>query len=157
MSEGDGEGTVKPDPTAEIFDAFVQPTVTYGDVTFTIHKLLPMEAKRVFMAHVRPLLRGALSADVKDGESNWALALAAFTDAPQEHYDAIVRALYGQITYQSPGDPHPKRLLGDEENAFKDLDMAHSVMLDARAFVVNFRGSWAAVLSALPQAAQLFR
>ena len=37
--------------------------LTYGDVTFEIGKLLPMEAYDVFMRHVRPLLEGAASAE----------------------------------------------------------------------------------------------
>ena len=134
-------------------------TVTYGDVTFEIRKLLPVEAKRVFMAHVRPLLRGALSAQAPTGEMapEWALVLAAFTDAPQEHYDAIVRALYGNILYSSPAQSTPKRLLGDEEHAFKDLDMAHMILLDARAFIVNFSASWDVVQSEFPALVRVFR
>ena len=125
-------------------------TVQYGDVTFQIGKLLPMEAKRVFMNHVRPLLRGALSADVKDDAGMWQLILAAFTDAPQEHYDAVQRALYGRVRYSRPGDTAPTLLLGDEENAFKDLDMVHALLLDARAFMVNFGESWRVAISEFP-------
>ena len=123
--------------------------VQFGDVTFHIGKLLPMEAKRLFMGHVRPLLRGALSAEIKDDADQWQIALAAFTDAPQEHYDAIQRALYAHITYRRPSDTTPLRLLGDEENAFKDLDMAHSISLDVRAFAVNFIGSFSVAMSEL--------
>ena len=74
--------------------------VVFGDVTFKIGKLMPMEAKRVFLKDVRPLLRGALNAEVGDASSNgdggggggqWKILLAAFTDAPQNHYDAIQR------------------------------------------------------------------
>ena len=121
-------------------------------VTFTISKMLPMDAKQVFMGHVRPLLRGALGAgDVKAGAGNWLMALAAFTDAPQEHYDAIVRELYKHIVYKRADSREaPTMLSGDEENAFRDLDMAHILILDARAFVVNFRESWRVVISEFP-------
>ena len=140
--------------------------VTFGAVTFHIGKMLPMESKRVFMGHVRPLLGGALKADTgmegakgpeKSKGDEWKLLLAAFTEAPQEHYDAIVRALYGQITYTSPDVKQQTRLLGDEENAFKDLDMAHSVMLDARSFYVNFFPSFGVVMSEFPFLARAFQ
>ena len=74
--------------------------VTFGDVTFQIGKMFPMEAKQVFMNHVRPLLRGALSAETKGGDQ-WQLLLAAFTDAPQKHYDAIIHSLYSHIQYKN--------------------------------------------------------
>lgn len=129
-------------------------TVTYGNVTFHISKMLPMEAKRVFMNHVRPLLRGALSANVKESDGQWQLILAAFTDAPQEHYDAVQRALYSHIRYVTEGKEAPTLLRGDEENAFKDLDMAHSILLDARAFAVNFGESWRVAFSEFPSLLQ---
>ena len=129
--------------------------VTYGDVTFQIRKMLPLEAKRVFLTHVRPMLRGALAAQTGgDSPSGLMLALAAFTDAPQVHYDAVVGALYRHITYSTPKDPTAKVLAGDEENAFKDLDMAHSILLDGRAFLVNFSESWAVVQSEFPALGQ---
>ena len=130
--------------------------VTFGDVTFQIGKMFPMEAKRVFMNHVRPLLRGALSAETNGGDQ-WQLLLAAFTDAPQEHYDAITRSLYSHIQYKNSEATVLMPLLGDEENAFKELDMAHSLMLDGRAFYVNFHESWGVVTSALPSLSQAFQ
>ena len=140
--------------------------VVFGDVTFHIGKLMPMEAKRVFLKDVRPLLRGALNAEVGDmvssngdkgGGGQWKILLAAFTDAPQEHYDAIVRALYSHITYTAPGSNSRQPLLGDEENAFKDLDMAHSLMLDARAFFLTFSESWSVILSEFPPLNRAFQ
>ena len=134
-----------------ILDQLAEPEVTFGNTTFRISKLLPMEAKKLFMGHVRPMLRGALSANVQSEADNWQMALAAFTDAPQEHYDAIAAALYRHITYQRADSQEPPMVLaGDEENAFQDLDMAHALLLDARAFIVNFRGSWAVLESEFP-------
>ena len=133
--------------------------VTFGDVTFRIGKLLPLEAKRVFMGHVRPLLRGALNAEVGEekttdpetGEgvnaNQWKILLAAFTDAPQTHYDAISQALYQRIQFRRAGDDKFRPLGSDEEYAFQGLDMAHLLMLDARAFAVNFFGSFGVLLS----------
>ena len=121
--------------------------ITFGATTFRIGKLLPREAKNVFMAHVRPLLRGALSANVSGEEDKWQLILAAFTDAPQEHYDAIVAALYSRITYKHATDPQYSLLADDDENAFKSLTAAHMLILEGRAFYVNFHESFSVVLS----------
>ena len=143
-------------------------TVTYGDVTFRIRKLLPMPAKAVFMDHVRPLLRGALSADMPakrpgSGEDDVAdvpwmkVALAAFTDAPGEHYKEIVKALYSKITYQRADMSKPMPLLNREDHAFQNLDMAHSLALDARAFIVNFSASFSVAASEFPHLAQVFQ
>ena len=125
------------------------PEVTFGDTTFYIGKMLPVEAKQVFLAHVRPLFRGALSADIKDG-NDWQIFVAAFTDAPQAEYDSLTRALYRHVTYKSPNQPAPMPLLGDEENAFAGLDMVHILAVDARSFYRNFRGSWDVLRSMFP-------
>ena len=129
--------------------------VTFGDVTFHIGKMMPLEAKRVFMSHVRPLLRGALSADTGDSADGWQIMLAAITDAPQQHYDALAQALYRHIDYTAPLQPTPVPLLNNEALAFKDLDMVHILMLDVRAFTVNFLGSWAVLRSEFPQLSQV--
>ena len=124
----------------------LEPEVTFGDVSFSIKKLMPMEAKEVFMGHVRPLLRG-LNAEMPDSQgaaSNGAgikMMLAAFTEAPEAHYKAIVKALSKRITFTSPSNKSPLTLAGNEELAFKDLDMAHILLLEGRAFGVNFFGS----------------
>ena len=126
--------------------------VTYGDVTFRISKMLPMEAKEVFMRHVRPLLSGA-SAVQGDG-GGLAMIVGIIAKAPQEHYDAVMKALYRLITFTSPATQQPLVLVGNEELAFKDLDMAHVLLLDTRAFTVNFRGSWDVLQSEFPQLGQ---
>ena len=65
------------------------------DATFEIRKLLPTEAKPLFIRHVRPLLRGALSAEApaSGATEGWRAMLAAFTDAPSDHYEAISKAM----------------------------------------------------------------
>ena len=126
------------------------PEYSRNGVTFTIRKLLPLEAKQVFLKHVRPLIRGALNANIPDkmAESEmWRIILAAITDAPIEHYDALMRRLYRDITFTYDGEKVPQMLAGNEELAFKDLDMAHILALDVRAFAVNFQGSWAVAIS----------
>ena len=110
------------------------------DATFTIRRLLPMEQKRVFMRHVRPLLRGVLSAETGAG---WQVLVAAITDAPLEHYEALTGELYRHITYERAGQRGV--LAGNEEFAFLELDMGHILRLDAQAFLVNFSESWRVV------------
>lgn len=128
--------------------------VTYGNSTFQIGKLLPQEAKQVFMTHVRPMLEGAASSEGGDGGIGMILGLVA--KAPQAHYDAAMRALYTQITYTTPQQPQPMKLLGDEALAFMDLDMAHILLVDVRAFAVNFSGSWAVIQSEFPSLTAAF-
>ena len=123
--------------------------ITYEGVTFSIGKLLPMESKKFFMEHVRPMLEGAMSASADRGLTG--MILGVLSKAPQQHYDALVAVLYPQITYRTADMPNPMPLARDEANAFKDLDMAHILMLDVRAFAVNFRGSWDVLQSEFPQ------
>ena len=124
----------------------LEPEVTFGDVSFSIKKLMPMEAKEVFMGHVRPLLRG-LNAEMPDSQevaskgAGIKMMLAAFTEAPEVHYKAIVKAMSKRITFTSPSNKSQLTLAGNEELAFKDLDMAHILLLEGRAFGVNFFGS----------------
>ena len=88
-----------------------------------------------------------LNAEMPDSQgaaSNGAgikMMLAAFTEAPEAHYKAIVKALSKRITFTSPSNKSPLTLAGNEELAFKDLDMAHILLLEGRAFGVNFFGS----------------
>lgn len=137
--------------------AFTDKEFTYGDTTFRVDKLLPQEAKAVFMAHVRPLLEGALAAESGGGGDGLAMILGIVAKAPQTHYDAVMRALYQHINYTSPNQVQPQRLAGDEERAFDGLDMAHILLLDARAFAVNFHESWAVLQSELPFLSQIIQ
>lgn len=134
--------------------AFDEREVTYGDVTFTFGKMLPMEAKEVFMDHITPMLEGLASADIKEGVGNEVAGLqmivGLISKAPRDHYRALVRALYPHITYTSPNQQAPQRLSANAENAFKDLDMTHILLVEARAFWVNFRGSWDVLQSEFP-------
>ena len=131
-------------------------TVTWGESTFEIRKLLPTEAKPLFIRHVRPLLRGALSAETGGGgeTEGWRIMLAAFTDAPSEHYEAISTSMARCITVTRGTE---KRVLaGHEPWAFQGLEGAHMVMLDVRAFTVNFRDWFAVAMQELPSLAQAF-
>ena len=130
--------------------------ISWGEAEFTINKLLPVEAKALFVRHVRPLFRGALSAEAPkgDGESagGWRIALAAFTDAPTEHYEAISSAMARSITVRRGDVKRP--LAGNEEWAFQGLEGAHAMLLDGRAFLINFFGWWPVVTQEFPALSQ---
>ena len=152
-------------------------TITWGDATFEIRKLLPTEAKPLFIRHVRPLLRGAGSAEATPGvraasapvapatedganpeapgfigeTESWRIMLAAFTDAPAEHYEAVSKAMARSIVVTRAGEK--RALAGQEEWAFQDLEGVHMMILDVRAFIVNFKGWLPVVMSELPQLA----
>ena len=78
------------------------------------------------------------------------MILGIVAKAPQTHYDAVMRALYQHVYYTSPDQVQPQRLAGDEERAFANLDMAHLLLVDARAFAVNFHESWDVLQSQFP-------
>ena len=129
--------------------------VTFGETTFSIGKMLPVESKKVFMEHVRPMLEGALGAQVSEGGGGIEMALGIVARAPQAHYDALMRQLYQRITFTSAAGATPRPLANNEEMAFDGLDMAHILMLDVRAFMVNFRESWDVIASQFPSLSQL--
>ena len=132
-------------------------TVTWGETTFEIRKLLPTETKPLFIRHVRPLLRGALSAEAPASGApteDWRAMLAAFTDAPSEHYEVISAAMARSIIVSRGDEKRP--LAGNVEWAFQGLEGAHMVLLDVRAFTVNFRGWLDVAISEFPQLVQAF-
>ena len=131
-------------------------TITWGDATFEIRKLLPTESKPLFIRHVRPLLRGALSAEAPANGATepWRMMLAAFTDAPAEHYEAISKAMARCIIVTRAGEKRP--LAGNEEWAWQGLEGAHMVLLDVRAFTVNFQSWFGVAIQELPALAQAF-
>ena len=141
-------------------DQFSKPgnVVEWGDARFQINKLLPIEAKDLFVRHVRPLCRGALSASTGDGNAGqadtWRIILAAFSDAPTDHYEAISRAMSGAITCTRGGE---SRIVRDNEAwCFQGLEGAHAVVLDGRAFVINFFDWLPVVASEFPSLLQAF-
>ena len=138
--------------------AFTDKEFTYGEVTFRVDKLLPQEAKAVFIDHVRPLMEGALN--VQTGGDTLALIMGVIAKAPATHYYAVMRALYQHVYYVRADDREqlpPGKLAGDEERAFVGLDMAHILLLDARAFAVNFHESWAVLQSEFPSLSQIIQ
>ena len=64
MSEAaDATGTVETFPSPQD-----ERTVMWGEAQFTINKMLPMEAKAVFVEHVQPLMHQSHAAAGRDGE-----------------------------------------------------------------------------------------
>ena len=85
---------------------------------------------------------------------SWRIMLAAFTDAPAEHYEAVSKTMARSIIVTRGTE---KRVLaGQEEWAFQGLSGAHMMILDVRSFAVNFTDWFPVFLSELPQLAQVF-
>ena len=117
-------------------------TVTWGESTFEIRKMLPVEAKRVFIHHVRPLLAGAAEAPQPPGmrrtpetdangepiptpgffgeTEQWRVLLSAFTNASGQHYDALSKAMSRSILVRRGAEQ--RFLAGHEEWAFQGLE-----------------------------------
>ena len=105
------------------------------------------------MNNVRPLLGGALGADMpEDVNQDQAIAkiiLSAFTNAPAEHYEAISKAMSQRIEVDRNGQK--RFLINNEEWAFDGLEGMHAIIVDVRAFAINFIGWWDVLVSELPQ------
>ena len=126
--------------------------LTYGDVTFEIGKLLPMEAYDLFMRHVRPLLEGAAMANADGG--GLSLIASILARASNDHVEALRTALFRLVWFNSSATTQKMMLSGNEELAFKDLTGGHVAVVLAKAFLANFRESWDVLQSVLPQADQ---
>ena len=142
-----------PNPAPDLPD---DRTVTFGGSTFTINKMMPRDAKRVFLGHVRPLLSGLAKGELTKDSHDLQFLAGLIANAPTEHIDGITDAMYQRIFYARDGGD-PRRLAGDEDSAFQDMDMAHILMLDWRAFLVNFRESWDVLQSQFPQVGQVLQ
>ena len=129
---------------------------------FYLKKMGPMEAERLFISHVRPLLGGLLEAEVGDGEglAIWKLAVALVTKAPEEHYWPLRAKLLENVLFEPPhaagtGPPQQLPVSSNPHTALDGLDMVHTLELVVRSFIVNFFGSWDALKSRFPQAQTL--
>ena len=113
--------------------------------------MLPIEAKRVFIHNVRPLLGGITRVKGGGDVGLPQIIVGTITEAPADQYDILVQKLYANIKYSTQEQPQFMPLARDEENAFKDLDMGHLLALEVRAFHVNFQRSYGVLLSEFPQ------
>ena len=84
----------------------------------------------------------------------WKLIAAAFINAPYEHYLAISTAMSRSISVRRGQET--RVLQGNEEWAFQGLEGAHAMILDARAFMVNYRPFLPVVMSEIPDLARAF-
>ena len=144
--EQEAEPTPGPLSTVEPLTAT---EVEIEGVRFQIRKLLPMEAFAVIEAF-RPAFKEAVAAGLGDTTDDMAKGIALLGGLPPERVDGLRRALFKQIIFRAPNAGTPQVLGGNEELAFKDLDVVHIYELIVRAFAVNFSGSWAALSSRFP-------
>ena len=168
MSEAaDATGTVESFPALQD-----EKTVTWGDAQFTVNKMLPMEAKAVFVEHVQPLMHqimrllDEMGSDDEDegiqitvsdtvvGKRMMKRAAMIFSALPPKHYRSISLAMSKSV--QVRRGTETRFLAGNEEWAFQGLTGAHAVMLDGRAFLINFTEWLPVVLSEFPSLLQVF-
>ena len=83
------------------------------------------------------------------------MLLGIIAKAPQHHYDALVKALYTQITFHLTGADHAHRASHRRGFSIQRLGYGHILLLDVRAVYVNFRGSWDVLRSELPRLDQI--
>ena len=124
---------------------FDSDTVTFGDTTFKIEKLMPMEAWRVF-GKIRTSLASLATIPVLGGD-NIALAIGIATGIPQDIFESIRRDLFAHVTFTSKSVPTPVKLITDEDGAFQDLEAYHVGEVMARCLYRNFIGSLDALQS----------
>ena len=110
--------------------------LTYGDVTFEIGKMLPMEAYEVFMRHVRPLLEGAASVNADGG--GLSLIAGILSKAPYDHVEAVRTALFRLVWFNSSATTQKMMLSGNEELAFKDLTGGHVAVVVGQGVSYKF-------------------
>lgn len=147
-------------------------TVTWGEAQFTINKMLPMEAKAIFVEHVQPLMHQVMrlldevqgDGDEEDvqfvvsdavlGKRMMKRAAMIFSALPPKHYRTISVAMSKSIQVRRGSET--RFLAGNEEWAFQGLEGAHAIMLDGRAFLINFTGWLPVILSEFPSLMQVF-
>ena len=128
--------------------SFLDREVTYGETTFYIGKLLPMDSYTIFLNHILPVIGKVLGSNA---DSDFGLSVI-----PQKHYKPIVAELRKHITFTSANQMTPAKVAGDEELAFRGLEPAHILLLETRAFAVNFSGSWDVLHSEFPRLEGMF-
>lgn len=147
-------------------------TVTWGEAQFTINKMLPMEAKAVFVEHVQPLMHQIMRlldeiegdgeaedvqfaiSDAVIGKRMMKRAAMIFSALPPKHYRSISLAMSKSIQVRRGSES--RFLAGNEAWAFQGLEGMHAVMLDGRAFLINFTGWLPVLLSEFPLLLQVF-
>lgn len=134
-------------------------TLEFGETRFVINKLLPLEAKHLFVHNVRPLLKGLselkLNEDGTSFENTTEAIISAFTDAPAEHYDVISHVMAKAIQATRGKETRFLHQTGAKEWAFQGLEGAHAMLVDVRAFTINFIGWLDVIKLEFPQIASL--
>lgn len=126
--------------------------ITIRGVDFKINKMLPVPAEDLLIRHVRPLMGGAMSAETDGSDSGgWKLLLAAFANAPYDHYVAVRDAMFRCVEYRRKDNPAWRVLSGDMEAAFVGLLPVHITQIAVEAFAENFTESYSELQSLLPR------
>ena len=120
-----------------------------GEVRFQVRKLLPMESYRV-LETIRGSLGSIAKAGLADNADQWQLGATIISGLPPDTVEQVRQVLFGEVLFTCPEQTSPVRLAGSEELAFKGLEPVHVYEVLARAFTVNFQGSWDALSSLLP-------
>lgn len=128
---------------------FEEREITYNGTTFYIGKMLGQDAKELFVFHLLPCLSGAVN--VPSGGGVTEMAIGFLSGIPREHYQPLVNKLYEHIDFTREDRPTRIKVAKDRDSAFKDLEAAHILMLEARALAVNFSKSWDVVSSEFPR------
>ncbi len=139
---------------------------------FTIHRLLAPEAQRLWeiirpgigpcvaaLAQIpnlanAPVTEPAAAEDEEPSQTSpatFAMAVGAVVGAfPPDVYAAVQKRLYRDIWFVNDNVKEPRRVAGNEDQAFDGLSFIHMYELTLRGFVVNFFESWVVLNSYFP-------
>ena len=120
---------------------------TLGNTKFSMHKLGPMEAYRVWEPY-RVELFEKLSNLQLTADTKTVVALAGLLLGVSESVQERARvALFKGVVFQNKTAVTPMELAGNENVAFQDLEVSVVYEVFLRAFALNFIGSLREVVS----------
>lgn len=107
-----------------------------GDRQWRIKKLLPGEAKLILIHHVLPMFNDA--GDIDSSLPAAAIAFRVISSAKPEHYEALSATFLRHCIQVRNDAGQFVGLATDYEDATKNLLPIELILLDVRAFCVNF-------------------
>lgn len=113
------------------------PDFDLGGKQWRIKKLLPIEAKKVLYRYVFPLFNSAKEMDV-EGLPPPAIMLRVVSSADPEILEKLSEVFMRFCIYFKTDAGQYVKLVTDVENATKDMLPVELMILDVRAFAVNF-------------------
>ena len=149
------EATRQEQITSGLKSPMLEQEVQFGDVHFTIRKLLPMDGYRLF-EKIRPALEQLADAiqGLELSSLDMPTGMKIAGAIPEDILEEARKRLYAQVFFTSPTHPHPTPLLGNEDGAFAALTFYHPYELTVRCMIINFTESWDAFQSRMPSASQ---